>query len=299
MNDVPSAAVGTVPIKPDQTQLPTPEAMQDQTSYHVRPTDGSTQLDTQQILEGFPQPPSSIVNVSLPEVDYHFSDFLRGVMFPDEDANFTREGLAVLDFCDNANVELNDIDFGILNTFNSGVYGAVTGSHGGGPQISPTTDMSKIRTQLVDIWTNSPWRWDPKRQDSSTGEQGNLLKVAVSDLGVDRVVQEKLEQSGRDKILSIVLSTCSSEKGMLSRIATSFPSLDVMDSLIHIFLASHLCQVSEFIDFGCLNLSEQCPEWLACAASAGAVLAPSSTLRKFGLALQEAVRKLLPSHNTV
>ena len=54
-----------------------------------------------------------------------FSDFLRDVMTLDgfttprsEDA----KGLAVLNFCDDASLELNEVDFGLLDFWNSDGY---------------------------------------------------------------------------------------------------------------------------------------------------------------------------------
>ncbi len=168
-------------------------------------------------------------------------------------------------------------------------------------RVEEPADMSGMRQRLVKIWTESPWRWNPNKQDSGYGEQANLpIPLGeVSDaqlhdtLRLDRVVRDKLEPSARDKILAIVLSTCKNN-AMMTRVASSFPSAEAMDTLVHIFLASHLCQVSGWIDCASLHLNAQWPEWLACAASAGAVLTPNSTLRKFGFALQEAVRKSHP-----
>lgn len=249
-----------------------------------------------------------------------FSDFLRDVLFEQSQGHSMDpsrmveahgahhgahgQGLAVLDFCDDGNLELNDMDFGLLDHWNVGNGEAMLATDPSlsnyvpNNQVEDTADMSRMRQRLVKIWTHSPWRWMPDKQDSGYVEQNNLPltqgEVSSTQLRLDRVIRDKLEAPGRDKILAIVLSTCR-DNAMMGRVASSFPSNEVMDALVHIFLAWHLCQVSEWIHYGSFRLNAQCPEWLAVAASAGAILTPVATLRKFGFALQEAVRKLAPS----
>lgn len=155
--------------------------------------------------------------------------------------------------------------------------------------------MSSMRQRLVSVWAQSPWRWVPDgSRDNIHTEKSNLPlpDINSSHLRPDKVVADTLEPSGRDKILAIVLGVCHNNN-MLSRVASSFPSTEVIDSLVHVFLAWHMCQVSEFIHFGSFSMNAHCPEFLAVAAAAGAILTPVKSLRKFGYALQEAVRKLL------
>lgn len=235
-----------------------------------------------------------------------FSDFLRDVLYDqqqqqqqqmDSQKMAEAQGLAVLDFCDDANLEMNDLDFGMLDNWNIGnVHGMLATDPNLANYVSQpedTADMSRMRQRLVKIWTNSPWRWMPDGHKDNIHNQKSGLPLAdinSTQLKPDRIIHDKLDSSGRDKILAIVLSTCQNNV-MLSRVASSFPSTDVMDSLVHIFLAWHLCQVSEFIHFGTFALNAQCPEWTAVAASAGGILTSVQSLRKFGFALQEAVRK--------
>lgn len=240
-----------------------------------------------------------------------FSDFLRDILYDQsmgDQARFTEpQGLAVLDFCDDGNLELNDIDFCLLDDWNiGGVFDP--GANMNLQELhsrndEPPADMDKMRQRLVQIWTKSPWRFNPQKTDSGFNEQGNLplpsREVGAAQLHSqqrrqDRVLNETLHPAGRDKILALVLSTCRNDN-MMSRVASSFPSTEVMDSWIHIFLASHTCQVSSFLHYPTLSINGQWPEWVATAASAGAVLAPIPTLRRFGFALQEAVRITIPT----
>ncbi|KAK0731674.1 hypothetical protein B0H67DRAFT_82858 [Lasiosphaeris hirsuta] len=276
---------GHAPVN-EEAQLPTPETLMDQSNP-----------DSYQP----PYPSNGVVEAT----KVPFSDFLRDVLYDqsmaDPDRLAEAHGLAVLDFCDDANLDLKDIDFGLLDHWN--VEGAlrIPEVNQSGPDES--VDLAAMRSKLVKIWTESPWRWSPAKTDTGYTEQSNL-PLSTRDIHgtelnengklLDRVVQEKLHTSSRDKILAIVLNTCH-ENSMRGRVASSFPSADVMDSWVHIFLASHLCQVSAWIHYGSFSLNTQWPEWLAIAASAGAVLAPVPTLRRFGFALQEAVRLTIPS----
>ncbi|KAK3497977.1 uncharacterized protein B0T23DRAFT_411236 [Neurospora hispaniola] len=149
------------------------------------------------------------------------------------------------------------------------------------------------------------------QQQQNSGSQGQQQLITLN--------QHTLHSSGRDLILSIVLSICKSNSSQFSRVASSFPSSGSINHWIHIFLASHICSVSSFI--AChlppppsssstsgsgsgtkdrspsalyWSLNAQPPEWLAITAACGAVLAPVPALRKFGFALQEAVRVSIP-----
>ena len=265
----------------EEAQLPTPETLMDQNNSEVYQN-----------------------NAMLDMARLPFSDFLRDILYEQslESAKMEEtQGLAVLDFNDDSNLELTDVDFGLLDTWN---VDGMLASNMNMPDyrlcVEDSTDMSKMRQRLVKVWTESPWRFIPGKTDSGYCEQNSLplpsgdtngRQFQESRMRVDRVIADKMEPPSRDKILAIVLSTCKSNS-IMARVASSFPSTDVMDSLVHIFLASHLCQISEWIHYGSFALNAQWPEWLAVAASAGATLAPVQTLRRFGFALQEAVRKL-------
>jgi len=168
-----------------------------------------------------------------------------------------------------------------------------------------SAEIAQMRQSLVQAWTESPWRWDPKNNDTGYREQG-LLAVPAKEMSsaqfqesrkrLERVVAEKLEQPTRDRVLAILLSTCYQNAATANRVAASFPTVEVMDTLVHIFLASQACQVDEWIHFPTFRLNEQWPEWVAMAAAMGASLTPVPTLRKFGFAVQEAVRECNPFH---
>lgn len=287
---------GSSSVKPEDGptpgQLPTPEALGEQAAQ----------------IQPFVNPPFVNNNGMLDVTREPFTDFLRDVLY-DGSLNTARsemgQGLAVLDFCDDTNYELTDMDFGLLDHWNlDETKNPLAMAQVVTPRTDDTTvDMSQMRQNLVKIWTKSPWRWIPGDRDTGYAEYGNLpiphrdaasQRFQESQKQVDRVIKEKLDSASRDKILGIVLQAVKTD-AMRLRIASSFPSIEVMDTLAHIFLAAHLCSVSCWIHWGTFTLNSQWPEWLGIAAAAGAVLTPVATLRKFGFAIQEAMRNCIPN----
>jgi hypothetical protein len=247
---------------------------------------------------------------------------MRDVLYDQPlDASATRfgeppaPGLAVLDFYDDANLDFSGFDFALLDHWNVDPSSSSSSSQLMADQTHPpstnTEDpagMAAMRAALVKMWSESPWYWTPPKTDNCYVEQPNLPlplphgdahRVVVqardgsSRAVVDRVVKDTLQSACRDKILAIVLGTCR-DNGMAGRVAASFPSAELMDSWINIFLAEHLCKVSSWIHYGSFAMNSQWPEWLAMAAAAGAILTPVPTFRRFGFALQEAVRECVP-----
>lgn len=362
----------------DDSHVPTPETMMDQSQTQTANNPVAEQ-QAFQVPTSYPTTTTSMLDdmAKLP-----FSDFLRDVLY-DQSLSHA-QGLAVLDFCDDSSLDLNAMDFGLLDywlrdqpfiplpsqdpftqsgpslTAMTATAAAAETAGGQAGQGSDPVDISAMRSKLAQIWTDSPWRWSPQRTDNVYAEQGHLPLSSSSTppspstgTGASRsqdptttatkhsprqrqsqisndpkasqgqITQHTLHPSGRDLILSIVLSICKSNSSQFSRVASSFPSAGSINHWIQIFLASHLCSVSSFIPCHLppsvspsgktssqdssntsnsasspdplWSLDSQPQEWLAIAAAAGAVLAPVPALRKFGFALQEAVRVSIPS----
>lgn len=234
-----------------------------------------------------------------------FADFLRDVL-RENSAESSRtapiQGLTLLDFCDHGNLELSDGDFTLLDHLNTEgnhelAYGARPPPETHGRENS--TEMAQVRQDLVEMWTNAPRNADHSRTQSG-GRKGQrtLDTTGSSDSApqsryrIDRVIFEKLDQSARDRVLAMVLSY-PRQTLAFGRVASSFPSVEVMDILVHSFLSSLANQASEWVHFPTFRLNAQSPEWIAVAAAAGAVLSPVPSLRAFGFMLQEAARKSL------
>ncbi|KAM6526720.1 hypothetical protein FSOLCH5_002809 [Fusarium solani] len=281
----------TPPLNSDSGQLSTPDTVGD----HAIPDGLAPKLE--------PGAGGPVAVDRLP-----FCDFLRDVLYEQQQFDHSakmaeNQGLAVLNFCDDSNLELSDMDFGLLDHWNTDGMTDTLPVQQETPETDNSVDIAQMRQSLVNAWDVSPWRWDPVANDNAYGEQANLpvpnrdvasIQAQAAKKGLQKVVDQKLDLSARDRVLAVVLSACRPDS-MSNRISSSFPSADVMDTMVHIFLNSHTNQVSEWIHFPTFKLNEQEPEWIAGAAVGGAVLAPVSTLRKFGYALQESVRLVMPN----
>lgn len=224
-----------------------------------------------------------------------FADFLRDVLYEnstESNRSGPIQGLTVLDFCDHGNLQLNDDDFALLDQWTIEGNPAIShgsrsarGTHGRGS----SSDMAQVRQDLVKMWTNSTW-----------SERNVVAAANGSDSSpdtqhrIERMTAERLEQSARDRVLGMVLRTYS-QHSTSHRIASSFPSVEVMDLLIQNFLSAMASQASEWIHFPTFRLNAQSPEWIAVAAAAGAALSTVPTLRRFGHMLQDAARTALPT----
>jgi hypothetical protein len=222
-----------------------------------------------------------------------FSDFLHNILHE----NSTEptcvgpiQGLTVLDFCDHGNLDLTDDDFSLLDHWN------IEGNHtfvqvARAPSVAygrgSSADMAQVRQDLVNIWTNSSWSRDGRGAGTIPGASDSMPEARDR---LERVTPERLDRSARDRVLAMVLSM-SRPASNPARLASSFPSGDVMDILVQNFLMSLAHQASGWIHFPTLRLNAQSPEWIAVAAAAGAASSPIPTLRKFGYILQDAARK--------
>ncbi|KAG6048031.1 hypothetical protein E4U17_007307 [Claviceps sp. LM77 group G4] len=288
MKDTPYSEAS--PHKPEEGQVPTPRTVQDQFQNDVLAPMAFESSNGLTYLNNSP-----------------FYEFLRDVLYEQPiEPNKTAGSLAmpVLDLCDNANLDLTDADYGVLYNWN---LDSVVSEpmpveqltyHAGNP-----ADMNQMRKDLVKVWTGSPWRWDPKSDDNGYKEQSycavpsnetSSAQFQTSRDRLERVTVEKLEQPSRDRVMSILLSQCR-DPLTANRVASSFPTVDVLDTLIHMFLAAHACQVDSWIHFPTLKLNEQQPDWIAMAAAHGGAMIPISALRKFGMAVMEAVRVAIPA----
>jgi hypothetical protein len=88
--------------------------------------------------------------------------------------------------------------------------------------------------------------------------------------------------------MALVLGTCTPEN--VKRIASAFPSIELLDGLIQYFLTSPSLDALMWFHLPTFSPSKLNPELLASIASAGAATIPDVSLRKLGYALHEASR---------
>ncbi|KAF3004387.1 hypothetical protein E8E13_010054 [Curvularia kusanoi] len=231
-----------------------------------------------------------------PGIDPFLPDYFRN-MPPFESflsGHATPRGILDLNF--DMDVGLTDLDLGLLDQYNFQVpFTAGTPSTDAqGLEPRPLeNDSAPVRAEA---FKQSIWRYMPRRdKDHGAMEQTNL---AFPDSEKDssrrahppqrRAINERLGRVSRDRVMALVLGTCSPSN--VKRIASAFPSVDLLDGLIQFFLTSPALDVQTWFHLPTLSLTKLSPELVACIISAGAASTPDIPLRKLGFALHEAAR---------
>lgn len=290
-------------------QNPSLEFEQHNTTYSNLPPDTGqeSQWNFQQ-----PTPNSSIPPFMTGQTDavQELPGFLRGVLPAPPDPNYslgmpgymsgtwTPRGL--LGFGFESNLELNDVDFSFLDNYNANIpfdletlrSDAVSSATRAGDQATASRS---------EAFRTSVWRFTPRPQDHAAAEQHHLSLPDVaqghdspeSRIRLDRrTTSEKLNQSCRDKIIAIILSTCKPET--MFRSVSAFPSVELLDIVLQFYLTSPLSGADSWLHIPtfCTTTKDR-TEVLLSSIAAGAVLTPDNSLRKLGFALQEAIRAYL------
>ncbi|KAH6620555.1 hypothetical protein C7974DRAFT_364213 [Boeremia exigua] len=231
-----------------------------------------------------------------PSMDPFLPDYFRNMPPFDSflSGHATPRGIMDLNF--DMDVGLTDLDLGLLDQYNFQVpfiAGTPSTDAQGLEQQPLDGDSAPVRTEA---FKQSIWRYMPRRdKDHSAMEQTNLAfpdsdkeSSRRAHLPQRRALNERLGRVSRDRVMALVLGTCSAEN--VKRIASAFPSVELLDGLIQFFLTSPILDVQSWFHLPTLSLAKLSPELLACIISAGAASTPDIPLRKLGFALHEAAR---------
>ncbi|TKA80575.1 hypothetical protein B0A49_00627 [Cryomyces minteri] len=233
-------------------------------------------------------------------------DFLQGAFQTSLDLDlssgtWTPRGL--MDFGLETNLELNDLDFSFLETYNSQVPFHLADRLDGKPPEDDAAGLNNVAQEApttANVLQRSIWRFVPVPHDHGAAEHDHLsLPAAESHLESPescivvnrRTGVGKLDHPSRDKILGVVLSIY---KPSMSRTFSAFPSVELLDNLLQYFLSSPFSNANTWLHVPSFCPMSKRPELLTAIAAAGAVLAPDPSLRKLGFALQEVVRNYIP-----
>ncbi|KAJ2997948.1 hypothetical protein NUW58_g485 [Xylaria curta] len=210
--------------------------------------------------------------------------------------------LGSLDF-DIASTELDDMDLRFLSCYNENIpfeFGKES-DIGRRESLDESFSRSNVAAVRSNAFQNSHWRFQPDIHDHSGAEEHNLsMPASTSDHPTpeSRVVLEKrimafkLGVASRDRLLAVVVDNCQPQN--LSKVVASFPSLELIDTLIQFYVTSPIARSNSFLHVVSFDLSLTKAELLAAMAAAGAVLTSDSALTKLGLAIQECVRSAVP-----
>ncbi|KAK3897625.1 hypothetical protein C8A05DRAFT_38811, partial [Staphylotrichum tortipilum] len=203
-------------------------------------------------------------------------------------------------------IELDDLDLRFLDTYNISVpfeFGRPPRSVPSHPAAPPLglSNSPHPASSASEAFLNHHWRFRPNPKDNGAAEEHNL---SLPSDGRDqpspdsqisftrRVTPVRLGAAARDNILTIIIQCCRPEN--LPKVVASFPSVELLDTLIQFYLTSTFARADSFIHAATFDPNEKKPELLLAMAAAGAVLTADPTLVKLGYAMQECIRTAIP-----
>jgi hypothetical protein len=252
-----------------------------------------------------------------------FAGFLRDIMMPPTLDTYDERGYVqvadhsnfpsrdLLSFGLESNLDLTVQDYSLMdfyqgktvaqhhtqNAFDDSVlqFGFPT------PQAESAEQRSPGSVALgTEAFRRSLWCWTPVREDARQAGQPNFTfqseeasSLMTSFTPSMHVTSETFGSAARDRIFAMILSTCD-DRSSFTRVMSSFPSADLLNNLMHCFLASHMAQSDTYIHIPTLKVHRLSPELLGSLVAAGAMLSSSPTIHKLGLAIHESLRLSLP-----
>lgn len=241
------------------------------------------------------------------------SYFLRGVIssplahpqraIPTEDwpcHDFGSGPRGLLDFTVDSTFDFADANFSLLDQPSGNARGISSGQQQLVVKQSSDTTEPRDPRRHVALGTEAYRRsslglWEPSHYDHSASELDNLSVLGTHEDASElrfSLNEHCLNRSTRDEILAMTLDTCKTEKKR--SVIQSFPTHELLDSLVQSFFHHHNQQIDSFIHGSTFRPNQQEPELLGAVVAMGAVLTYTKTLHKLGFAMQEVVRITLP-----
>jgi hypothetical protein len=246
--------------------------------------------------------------------DSSLADFLKDIMhtspdavsrpfFADPSSNYTPRD--VLNFGIDTTFDFSDIDFGLpplppLPEAERPPYIVNFPVNEQPPRSGTRTPDVRNSIDLgTQAFKKSLWQFIPSQEDHGYAEQLNL-SLPYKDIDSPEIrlaadvslSHQRLDQSSRDRILAMILSTC--EPAMFPRVVSSFPSAELLDNLMHQFFTFELSRTDSWLHLPTCRLNGQKAELTGIIIAAGAVLSTVPVVRNLGFAIQESVRLAIP-----
>ena len=196
----------------------------------------------------------------------------------------------ILDFGVDTNLELNEIDLGFLDEYNQHNPFGIAATPEPSVVQSVASDAPSDPPLGVDAFQSSAaWKFRPVDLDNSSAN----LSLPPTDLNKrfhveKRITSEPLSYTIRDQIIAMIAKI-----GPENRSFLSFPSLELLDSLLQYFI-SQSTATTYLIHMPTFLPSQNRYELCAAMISAGAALTPDASLRKLGYVFQETLRLHVP-----
>ncbi|GAM87647.1 hypothetical protein ANO11243_056740 [Dothideomycetidae sp. 11243] len=192
----------------------------------------------------------------------------------------------IYDFGGDTTLQLDDLDLSFLDNLNPERLGSTYDDSDLDAGDTPTEPPLGVES----LQTASTWRFRPSPKDSRPSNLHMPATDSSKHLLFDRhITPEPLSHPIRDQILAMAITA-----GVDTRAFLSFPSLEILDSLLQFFLAAVASPLTS-IHIPTFYPSRRRPELCAAMIAAGAAAAPDVSMRKFGLVLQEAARVGIPN----
>jgi hypothetical protein len=200
-----------------------------------------------------------------------------------------------------------DLDFGFWDFNFDGVQLPITNipsdvmltQHSTPSNQGTASKVTRDISQGYAAFKRSPWLWTPAQKDHQLSDSENLALDEVSitsgltpsstaSFSVDRLTQNAhLDASLRDGMFALVLKMT---MNMSTKSVSAFPSLDILNYILHIFFVRQNYQVDHWIHAPTFSVAKVCPHLVMALISAGSTFISVPSVWKMGLALQEVVR---------
>lgn len=140
--------------------------------------------------------------------------------------------------------------------------------------------------------------WHPDWQNHRAAEEKNIYVEPTSSLFNGCLASPPLlptlrvvSSDTRDGILAMILKNCA--KDNITKVASAFPSAEVMSRLLFRFLESHALEEDSWIHFSTFDANKAPRELLMACVASSAIKSNTSAIRRFGKALHSILHPYL------
>lgn len=141
-------------------------------------------------------------------------------------------------------------------------------------------------------------RWDPDLRNHRAAEEGNISlehapNAAVTSSAITRypLSHQSVSLNRRDDLLAAVLKNC--EPVNVAKVASAFPSAQMIEQLLLRFLDSHSSVEDTWIHIPTFRVDDAPPELLLSCIASCAMSSSNKSLRGFGKALHSVLHPYL------
>lgn len=238
-----------------------------------------------------------VLNPTLAAAPYPFFDG-----FPTINLLSSRWPQPTLDFDVGIDAGLDDLGFPAPDRYNPMLLELAGGDHTTIPRDEheppsrSSTDPGQPAAMCAEAFRDSHWHFRPNAKDYAGADDHNLSLPQDSDYnspeshinGHEPALRSSLSVATRDKILTMIVQIANSNH--LPKAILYFPSAQLLNTLVQLYLNSPLSQATSFMHAPNFNANDKRPELLAAMAANGAMLTSDPVLTRAGFAIAECTR---------